>query len=69
MPQRKENPVVRKKAILKYRRKRTLVKKMLELAKLRDLKINVIIYDPCHHKIEELYSEESAKLSSMNLMM
>ena len=33
-------------ATTKYRRQRTLVKKMLELTKMNDVMFNLIIYDP-----------------------
>lgn len=52
MPKTKTNnqQAVRSRAVVKYRRQRTIIKKMLELAKMRSLKMNLIIYDPKSHK-------------------
>ena len=65
MPKRKENPVTRQKAVTKYRRKRTIVKKILELAKMRNLKINMIVYDEKHHKLEEIYTHDDIRLDAV----
>ena len=46
-----------------------MVKKMLELTQLRGAQINLIIYDPKLHKIEEIYSHESASLASINKLI
>ena len=60
---------MRKNVVTKYRRKRTIVKKMLELAKLRNLKINMILYDPKRHKIEQVFTDDDFSLSNINQMM
>ena len=60
---------MRKNVVTKYRRKRTIVKKMLELAKLRNLKINMIIYDPKRHKIEQVFTDDDFSISNINQMM
>ena len=59
MPRAKtNNQAVRQRAVVKYRRQRTIIKKMLELAKMRSLKMNLIIYDPKSHKAQEIYTDE-----------
>lgn len=42
---------------------------MLELTGLRGVQINLIIYDPKLHKIEEIYSHKSASLASINKLI
>ena len=39
---------------------------MIELAKLRGTMINMIIYDPSLHKVEEIYTDPSASLNAIN---
>ena len=46
-----------------------MIKKMMELAEIRHLNINVIIYDSKFHKMEEIYSHESIKLEHINEQM
>lgn len=59
MPKQKENPVVRRLAVQKYRRMRTLVGKMVELADLRSLKINMLIYNPKFNSMEQIWTDKS----------
>ena len=59
MPKAREsNPAVRQKAVTKYRRQRTIIKKMLELAKMYNLKMNLFVYDPKYNKAQEIYTDD-----------
>ena len=51
MPKPKKGMTALQKAVCKYKRQRTLVGKMLELAEICELKINLLIYDPKLHKL------------------
>ena len=55
-------------AVKKYRRQRTLVKKMLELSKM-GLKINMIIYNPRFHRMEEIWSHEDIKIEDVKQLL
>ena len=52
-------------AVRKYRRQKTMIKKMLELAEIRGQKINMIIYDPSLHKMEEIYTHKDFNFESI----
>lgn len=69
MPKQKDNPIVRKLAVQKYRRMRTLVGKMVELADMRNLKINMLIYNPKFNTLEEIWTDKAAKLDQINKMV
>ena len=69
MQKTKNNKKVRQKAVCKYKRQRTIVNKMLELAKVQDLKMSLLVYDPKKHKLQEIVTDEEMKLSSINDMM
>lgn len=69
MPKRKNDPIVRQKAVTKYRRQRTIVNKMLELAGMRDLKISLLVYDPKQHKLQEIFTHKDVKLHAINQMI
>ena len=69
MPYKKESIALRKSAVSKYRRKRTLVKKMLELAKSMNMMINMQFFDPKQLKLEEVYTHPELQLSTINEMM
>ena len=56
-------------AVKKHRRQKTLAKKMCELASIRDCKINLIIYDPKTHKVEEFFTHQEVDLASINKMI
>ena len=56
-------------AVKKHRRQKTLAKKMCELALIRGCKINLIIYDPKVHKVEEFYTDQEVDLASINQMI
>ena len=36
---------------------------------MRNLKLNLLVYDPKLHKLLEIYTDEEAKLNRVNLMM
>lgn len=65
----KETPEQRGKAVRKYRRQKTMIKKMLELAEIRGQKINMIIYDPALHKIEEIYTHKDFNMDGIHQMI
>lgn len=48
---------------------KTLVKKVLELSDMRQVKINLLIYDNRFHKMEEIWSHEDMKLEKVCEMM
>ena len=54
--------------VKKYRRQRTLVKKMIELSKL-GLKINIILYNPRFHRMEEIWSHGDFRLENVNELL
>ena len=62
-------PQTRQDAVKRYRRQRTLIKKMIELAKMRGTKINMIIYDQNLHKVEEIYTHVDASIKSINALI
>ena len=45
------------KATKKYRRLRTIVSKVSDLAKLSNVKLSVIIYDPRFNRLKEIYTD------------
>lgn len=51
MPKGKNDMNVRQKAVCKYKRQRTIVNKILELAKVQELKLSLLVYDPKKHKL------------------
>ena len=65
MPKRQESKQQAYQAVKKYRRLRTIVKKVQELADLRDLKISLLIYNPRQHKIEEIYTDKCVKFAQV----
>lgn len=46
-----------------------MIKKMLEFAEIRGQKINMIIYDPQLHKIEEIYTHKEFNLQGIQSMI
>ena len=48
---------------------KTLVKKILELADMRSLKINLIIYDAKLHRLEEIWSHADLSIGHINNLM
>ena len=62
-------PQTRQDAVKRYRRQRTLIKKMIQLAKMRGTKINMIIYDQNLHKVEEIYTHVDASVKSINALI
>ena len=61
-----KKPKLKADAVKKHRRQKTLAKKMCELALIRGCKINLIIYDPKVHKVEEFYTDQEVDLASIN---
>lgn len=51
--------------VTKYRRLKNLVKKSLEISVRCDLKINVLVYDPSQHKIQEAFTDGDFSLNNM----
>ena len=45
------------KATKKYRRLRTIVSKVSDLAKMSNVKLSVFVYDPRFHKLKEIYTD------------
>ena len=56
-------------AVRKYRRQKTMIKKMLEFAEIRGQKVNMIMYDPKMHKIEEVYTHQEFNLVGIQSMI
>ena len=52
----------RNDVVSKYRRQSTLVNKMLELSEQSQLKINLVVYDPKYHRMEEIWSHGDFRL-------
>ena len=69
MTKQKENPNVRSLAIQKYRRMRTLVGKIVDLAEMRNLKINMLVFNPRFNTLEEIWTDEAVKLDEINKMV
>ena len=58
------------RATTKYKRKETLVKKMIELVDKRDdLAMSLILYEKGKHKLVEYFTDEQVKLTSIHKMM
>ena len=45
------------KATKKYRRLKTIISKVSNLAKMSNIKLNVLVYDPRFHKLKEIYTD------------
>ena len=69
MPNQKEKQTPEYSALQKYRRQRTIVKKVQELSKIRNLQINLLIFNPKMNKIEEIYTDKSVTLDAISTMM
>lgn len=52
--------------MMKFRRLKTMVKKMVELADNCSVKVNVFVLDPKFVKITEYYSDEQVKLENIS---
>lgn len=71
MPIKKKMEVSRKKrlpahmATLKYRRLQTLIKKSVEVSKLCNINLNLIIKDTKFNKITEYHTDDTVKLESI----
>ena len=55
--------------VTKYRRLKNLVKKSLEISVRCDLKINVLVYDPSQHKIQEAFTDGQVSLNQLFQMI
>ena len=55
--------------VSKYRRQRTLISKMLELSAQCQLKINLFIYDPKFHRMDEIWSHDDFKFDNVNNLL
>ena len=55
----------RKKATQKYRRLRTIISKAVETAKLCNIKLNVVTYDPKLHRLKERYTHDDIKIKDV----
>ena len=60
---------MRKLALQKYRRMRTLVGKIVDLAEMRNLKINMLVFNPRFNTLEEIWTDEVVKLEGINRMV
>ena len=49
-------------AVQRYRRLKTITGKAVEIAKLCGLNLNVVVYDPQHHRLKENYTDDCIKL-------
>ena len=65
MPLKKEEMTPEYSALQKYRRQRTIVKKIQELSKMRGLQINLLILNPKLNKIEEIYTDKCVSISAI----
>ena len=54
-----------KKALTKYRRKETVIRKIKELAKKADLNVNLLIEDKRYKKITQYYTHEQIKMENV----
>ena len=55
-------------AVQRYRRLRTITGKAVEIAKLCGLNLNVVVYDPQHHRLKENYTDDCIKLEALHLL-
>ena len=69
MPNQKEKQTPEYTALQKYRRQRTIVKKIQELSKIRNLQINLLIFNPKMNKIEEIHTDKSVTFDAISTMM
>lgn len=54
-----------KRSCTKYKRLKNLVKKSLEISVQCGLKINVLVYDPRFHKVQEVHTNQQVSLQSL----
>ena len=75
MPNQKKIEVSKKKrlpahmATLKYRRLQTLIKKSVEVSRICNISLNLLIKDTKFNKITEYYTDERIKLQSLKKQM
>ena len=53
------------RALLKYRRKETLIKKIKELSELCDMNLNLLIEDKRHNKVVQYYAGEQIMIENI----
>lgn len=68
MPKPKKVMTALERAVCKYKRKRTLIGKLLEFAEICELEFNLLIYDPKIHKLQEVYSDDIMMLDKITKM-
>ena len=53
----------------KYKRLKTLMKKVVEVSQLCELQANLLVYDPKFHKLTENFTTDQMKIDSVQKMI